>query len=75
MKRKTPTTKWMLGTAIAEVNLRGRDVHLDNLEYQLDDQAVWARYERQTFSAAIPQPTGLISFEEYMHRKEEKRAA
>jgi hypothetical protein len=75
MKRKTPTQKWMLGTAIAEVNLRGRDVHLDNLEYQLDDQAVWARYERQTFSAAIPQPTGLISFEEYMNRKEEKRAA
>lgn len=75
MKRKTPTQKWMLGTAIAEINLRGRDTHLDNLEYQLDDQACWVRYERRTFSAAIPQPTGLISFEEYLARKDERRAA
>jgi hypothetical protein len=75
MKRKTPTQKWMLGTALAEVNLRGRDVMISNLEYQLDAQSVWARFERRTFSAAIPQPTGLISFEEYMNRKEEKRAA
>lgn len=74
-KRKTPTSRWMLGTALAEVNLRGRDVHIDNLEFQLDDQACYVRYERKTFSAAIPQPTGLISFEEYLNRKEERRAA
>lgn len=35
----------------------------------------WARYERRTFSAAIPQPTGLISFEDYLARKDEQRAA
>ena len=75
MKRKTPTQRWMLGTAIAEVNLRGRDVHIDNLEFQLDATAVWARYERRTFSAAIPQPTGLISFEDYLLRKALERAA
>jgi hypothetical protein len=75
MKRKTPTQKWMLGTALAEVNLRGRDVQLSNLEYQMDDAAVWARFERRTFSAAIPQPTGLISFEEYLERKQKREAA
>lgn len=69
-KRTKPTAKWQLGTAIAEVNLRGRDVHIDNLEYQMDGAAVWARYERKTFSAAILQPTGLISFEEWIARKE-----
>lgn len=68
-KRTTPTARWMLGTAIAEVNLRGRDVHIDNLEYQLDTSAVWARFERRTFTATIPQPTGLLSFEEYLQRK------
>lgn len=34
-------------------------------------------YERQTFTASIPQPAGLLSFEEYMRRKaqsEEKAA-
>jgi hypothetical protein len=70
MKRKTPTQKWMLGTALAEVNLRGRDVHLDNLEYQMDSSAVWARFERRTFSAAIPAPTGLISFEDWIAAKQ-----
>jgi hypothetical protein len=75
MKRKTPTQRWMLGTALAEVNLRGRDVAINNLEYQLDSAAVWARFERRTFSASIPQPTGLISFEEYLTRKQQGRAA
>lgn len=75
MRRKSPTQKWMLGTALAEVNLRGRDVTINNLEYQLDTSAVWARFERRTFSAAIPQPTGLISFEDYLKDKQERRAA
>jgi hypothetical protein len=74
-KRKKPTVKWQLGTAVAEVNLRGRDVHVDNLEYQIDGAAVWSRFERRTFSAAIPQPTGLISFEEYLQRKQKREAA
>lgn len=74
-KRKTPTARWMLGTAIAEVNLRGRDVHIDNLEYQLDAARVWARFERITFSAAIPAPPGLISFEDYLTRRTAQRAA
>lgn len=74
-KRKKPTVKWQLGTAVAEINLRGRDVSINNLEYQLDAQSVWARFERRTFSAPIPQPTGLISFDEWIARKDEKRAA
>jgi hypothetical protein len=48
---------------------------LSNLEYQLDSDSVWARFERRTFSAAIPKPTGLLSFEEYLERKEQGRAA
>jgi hypothetical protein len=75
MRRKTPTQKWMLGTAIAEVNLRGRDVHLDNLEYQMDADTVWTRFERRTFAAALPRPAGLISFDEWQAAKARQEAA
>lgn len=73
-KRKTPTSRWHLGTAFAEVNLRGRDVHVDNLEFQVDAGHVWARFERRTFAAAIPAPTGLISFEDWLAKQKREAA-
>ena len=34
-------------------------------------KTVWRRFERQTFAAAIPQPVGLVTFDEWMQRRQE----
>lgn len=47
-------SKWQLGTAIAEVNLQGREVHFENLKFELEPDFVWVRHERRNFSAPIP---------------------
>lgn len=56
-KRKR-SAKWELGTAIAEVNLKGREVNLTNLKYELEADRVWVRFERVNYEAPISLPTG-----------------
>lgn len=66
MKRERMTVKWQLGTAIADVDLRGREVRFDNLEFQVEPDRVWVRYERKNFEAENYQPSQFLTYEEYL---------
>lgn len=57
-QKRVRHTKWQLGTAIAEVNLQGREVRFENLKYELESDFVYVRYERKTFAAPIDIPVG-----------------
>ena len=49
------TKPWSLGTCIADVDLRSRDVELENLTFQRDLDKMWVRYERKVFQTPMPQ--------------------
>jgi len=48
-KRSRMHRPWMLGTAVAEVDLMGRAVNIDNIEFQLEPNCVWVRYQDELF--------------------------
>ena len=50
-KRSRMFRPWMLGTAIAEVDLQGRAVNIDNLEFQLETSQTWVRYHDKLFAS------------------------
>ena len=64
MEGERMTKPWSLGTAVADVDLRSRDVDLTNLMFKLDLDRVWLRYERQVFEAPVPAGEGLVTFDE-----------
>lgn len=55
-----------LGTGVGDVDLRSRDVELKNISYQTDRESVWARFERQFFTAPVPVTEGFMTFEQYL---------
>lgn len=75
MKRKRMARKWQLGTAIADVDLRGREVRIDNLEFQVEPDRIWVRYERELFEAQTTRPDGLLTYAEYLGQKAEAQHA
>jgi predicted phosphodiesterase len=49
MKHGRMRGKWQLGTAIAEVDLNGREVIVHNLLFEKDRRRVYVRFERKLF--------------------------
>lgn len=66
MKHKTPTTRQQMGTAVNYVNLRGREVHQDNILFEVDLDRVHCLYERKRFSYALQREPGLVTYEEWL---------
>lgn len=65
-KRKRSSSKWQLGTAIAEVDLGSREVVFHNLKFELEPNRVWVRFERQTFEAPVAAPVGFDPVKDYL---------
>jgi hypothetical protein len=51
MKGKRLRDRWQLGTAIAEVNIRGREVRIHNLLFNKEQDRVWVWFERKHFES------------------------
>ena len=69
------TKPWSLGTAIAHVDLRSRDVDIDNLTFKLDLDRIWLRYGADTFQAPMPAAEGTVTFDEYLKQKQPAEAS
>lgn len=65
-KRKRMAQKWQLGTAIAEVDLQGREVQIENLEYLISQNSIGVNYRGQRFYAENSGPKGTISYNQYL---------
>lgn len=70
-KRKRMTSHWQLGTAIAEVDLQGREVQIENLEYLTSSQGISISYRGQRFYAENSGPKGFIRYTDYVAMKED----
>lgn len=55
-----------MGTAVNYVNLRGREVHQDNILFEVDLDRVHCLYERKRFSYALQREPGLVTYEEWL---------
>lgn len=71
MKGRRMTQKWKLGTAIATLDLRGRDVQFTNLMFQKDAARLWTRYQGEQLDAPLAQERDehIVTFEEYLAQK------
>lgn len=56
--KRERSAKWQTGTAIAEVDLQGREVTFHNLKFETSQDSMWVRFERHLFETPYTPPYG-----------------
>jgi len=62
-KRSNP---FHIGTAIADVNLKSKEVRFNNLKFNVLPDQISVRFERQTFDAGQPRPAGTMTYDRWV---------
>lgn len=68
-KGKRQRRRFQLGTAFADIDLRGREVEFNNIEFTEYFDKVHVRFERQDFTAPIQHENGLLTYQQWRELK------